>query len=392
MTVRGRYSGVHLKILSFSYCFPNPTNPTWGMFVYQRLAALARLEELKVCSPVPWFPGLTGDAANPLAQPWQGIEVYRPRFFYIPRFFKDADARLYARGLKPWLKNLLREWRPDLLDAHFVWPDGVGVALLARELGIPYVITLRGKIYECLKVPSQTRQCAKALQGAAAVISVSSKMAEEAHKLGVPRDRLHVISNGVDREHFRPRDRRECRKQLGLPEAGRLLVTVAHLGQRKGHHETIRALAGLPEDVRLVIVGGPAQGGTAEQLRQVARAAGVEERLILPGRQSYDKIPLYYSAADLSVLASYREGCPNAVLESLSCGTPVVATDVGAVPDILPVPAAGRIVPAEQVEALRTALAEVLEQPWDPHAVVQASGVRSWEQVAEEVREVFLDA
>lgn len=381
-----------MKILSFSYCFPNQANPTWGMFVYQRLAALARLEELRVCSPVPWFPGLAGEGGHPRAQPWQELAVYRPRFFYIPRFFKNADARLYALGLKPWLTNLLRDWRPDVLDAHFVWPDGVGVALLARELGIPYVITLRGKIYECLKVPSQTRQCAEALQGAAAVISVSSKMADEAHKLGVPRERLHVISNGVDREHFQPRDRRECRRQLGLPVDGRLLVTVAHLGKRKGHHETIKALVGLPEDVRLVIVGGPAQGGTAEGLRQVARAAGVEGRLILPGRQSYDKIPLYYGAADVGVLASYREGCPNAVLESLACGRPVVASDVGAVPDILPVPGAGRIVPAEQVEPLRTALAEVLAQSWNAEEVVRASGVRSWEQVAEEVRGVLRKA
>jgi len=378
-----------LKILSFSYCFPNESNPTWGMFVYQRLAALANLEELRVCAPVPWFPGVTKEVGHPEARPWNGLQVHRPRFFYIPRFFKNADARLYALGLKPWLKNLLRDWRPDVLDAHFVWPDGVAVALLARELGLPYVITLRGKIYECLKVPSQTRQCAEALRGAAAVISVSSKMADEAHQLGVPRERLHVISNGVDREHFRPRDRRECRNQLGLPEDGRLLVTVAHLGRRKGHHETINALAGLPEDVRLVIVGGPAQGGTAETLRQVARAAGVEGRLILPGRQAYEKIPLYYGAADVGVLASYREGCPNAVLESLACGTPVVATDVGAVPDILPVPAAGRIVPAEQVEPLRLALAEVLAQSWNPEAVVRASGVQSWEQIAEEVRGVL---
>lgn len=359
------------------------------MFVYQRLAALAHLEELKVCSPVPWFPGLTEDAGNPSAQPWRDLEVYRPRFFYIPRFFKNTDARLYAFGLKTWLKTLVRDWQPDVLDAHFVWPDGVGVALLAKELGIPYVITLRGKIYECLKVPSQTRQCAEALHGAAAVISVSSKMADEAHKLGVPRERLHVISNGVDLEHFRPRDRQECRKQLGLPEAGRLLVTVAHLGHRKGHHETIRALAGLPEDVRLMIVGGPAQGGTAEDLQDVARAAGVAQRLILPGRQSYDKMPLYYGAADASVLASYREGCPNAVLESLACGTPVVASDVGAVPDILPVPAAGRIVPAEQVDPLRRALAEVLQQSWDAEEVVRVSGVQSWDGVAEEVRRVL---
>jgi glycosyltransferase involved in cell wall biosynthesis len=78
------------------------------------------------------------------------------------------------------------------------------------------------------------------------------------------------------------------------------------------------------------------------------------------------------------------------VLESLACGTPVVSTDVGAVPDILPVPAAGRIVPAEQVEPLQVALLEVLNRAWDADDVVKASGVRSWDQVAEEVRGIMM--
>ncbi len=360
------------------------------MFVYQRLAALGQLEDLRVCSPVPWFPLLKENASDQNKREWQDLAVYRPRFFYFPGIMKNGDANLYARGLKSWLKELCKSWQPDILDAHFVWPDGVGVALLAKELGIPYVITLRGKLYECLKSPAQTRQCAEALQGAAAVISVSSRMADEALKLGTPRERLHVIVNGVDCDHFRPRDRNDCREKLGLPQEGRLLVTVSHLGHRKGHHETIRALAGLPDDVSLIIVGGSAQGGTPDILRQVARDAGVEERLILTGSQPYDRIPLYFSAADASVLASYREGCPNAVLESLACGTPVIATDVGAVPDILPVPGAGRIVPAEQVDPLRDGIAEVLGQSWSTDDVVRDSGVKSWSQVAEEVQDLLI--
>ncbi|OQY16433.1 MAG: glycosyl transferase family 1 [Desulfobacteraceae bacterium 4572_35.1] len=378
-----------MKVLSFSYCFPGKENPTWGMFVYQRLAALHKLEEVRVCSPVPWFPVIKNNMANPDEQVWHELAVYRPRFFYFPAILKNYDARLYALGLKHWLKDLCNGWRPDVLDAHFIWPDGVGVALLAQELGIPYVITLRGKLYECLKVPSQTQQCAQALQGAAAVISVSSRMANEAATLGVAQEQLHVITNGVDCDHFRPRDRSNCRKQLSLPEEGRLLVTVAHLGQRKGHHEVIQALAALPDDVRLVIVGAAAQGGNADGLRELARNVGVEKRLILPGPQPYDKIPLYFSAADASVLASYREGCPNVVLESLATGTPVIATDVGAVPDILPVPAVGRIVEPQKVDPLRDAMAEVLNQQWDAEVVVRASGVRSWTQVAKEVRDVF---
>lgn len=382
-----------MKVLSFSYCFPNSSNKNWGIFVFQRLSALAHFQDFKVCSPVPWFPLLkSGDRGKKNEQEmWEGLETHRPRFFYIPGFLKNQDAGFYAKGIRKWLLNLCEEWKPDILDAHFVWPDGVGVSLLAQELGIPYVITLRGKLYECIKISSQKKQCARALKNAAAIISVSGLMAEEALKLGVDKDRIHIIPNGVDKDTFFIQDKVQCRKILDLPLDKRLLVTVAHLGHRKGHHEVIQALAGLPEDVCLILVGGAAQGGTPEKLRAVAVEAGVEHRLILPGPQPYGRVPLYFCAADASVLASYREGCPNAVLESLACGTPVVASNVGAVRDILPDPAAGRVVPPRQVEPLKKALADVLNTGWNPEEVINSSRVRSWKQVAETVNKVFED-
>ncbi len=380
-----------MKILSFSYCFPNHSNPNWGVFVYQRLAALAKREEIQVCAPVPWFPALAWRRGNPgpAKALWKDVIVHRPRFFYFPGILKNQDARFYAMGVRNWLQRCIKNWRPDLLDAHFVWPDGVAVAALGRELGIPYTITLRGKLYECLKVPSQREQCADALCNAAGVVSVSRLLAGEAEKLGVSLDRVKIIPNGVDRDYFHPRNKRACRKKLGLPEKARLIVTVSHLGHRKGHHEVIRALAGLPGDVRLVLVGGAAQGGTPETIRSVAAQAGVEERLILTGPQPYHSIPLYFSAADVSVLASYREGCPNVVLESLACGTPVVASDVGAVSDILREPEVGRIVPPRQIEPLQYALAIVLKENWNPEAVVRLSGVQSWDEVANNIQGIL---
>ena len=345
---------------------------------------------MRVCSPVPWFPfaKLYREDPGPNEGTWQDLSVYRPKFFYFPGIFKNQDARFYSRGIQKWFRQILKTWRPDLLDVHFVWPDGVAVAALGREYGIPYTITLRGKLYECLKVASQRRQCAAALTSAGRVISVSGLLAEEAYKLGVTSEKLSVIPNGVERNRFHPRDKATCRKELNLSFNGRILVTVAHLGHRKGHHEVIHALAELPEDVRLVIVGGPAQGGTFETIRSVAEKKGVESRLILTGPQPYNKIPLYFNAADASVLASYREGCPNAVLESLACGTPVVASDVGAVRDILSEPEVGRIVPPRKVGPLRDALLDVLKQKWASDSVVRSSGVRSWDEVAVEVRKI----
>ncbi len=360
-----------MRILSFSYCFPSRLRPTWGVFVLQRLSALSRQPgvELQAVAPVPVFPLLSRWKSElpPVDDVVQGLQVHYPRFFYVPAMLKSLDARFYARGLQRWLDRFVESWRPDLLDAHFAWPDGVGVARLAARLGMPYSVTLRGKIYPCLEIPSQRRQCADALRGADAVISVDSRMARIACELVHGRSESDVIPNGVDLERFQPGDKQAARQRLGLPEQGRILLTVAHLGVRKGHRETIQALAQLPHDVHLVLVGAePAGSRDAALLRKLAASLSVEERVVFAGPQSYERIPEYFAAADASVLASYREGCPNVVLESLASGRPVVATDVGAVPDLIVDGNNGRIVPVRDVDALVESLQDVLGRDWWP--------------------------
>ncbi len=383
-----------MRVLSFSYCFPTDVCPTRGVFVAQRLAALGKLADVEVAAPIPTFPLISRlrGGLSPLQGEWRGLRVHRPRFFYFPGTLKLLDGRLYARGLRRWVEGICGRWRPDVLDAHFVWPDGVGVSLLARQLGMPYVITLRGQIYPCVE-DRRREQCVTALRGAAAVISVSDPMADIARELGVPDERIHVIPNGVDIQAFRPRDKTSARRELGLDEDGRLIVTVAHLGPRKGSRETIRAMTELPSDVRLILVGEDGRGcRNTHAIHALATQLGLDDHVIVAGRQPYEKVPLYFNAADVSVLASYREGCPNVVLESLASGTPVVASDVGAVPDLLSSPVAGRVVPPQQVGPLSEALADVLRTPPAPDDVARVSAVKSWDDVAEATHEVLSKA
>jgi glycosyltransferase involved in cell wall biosynthesis len=382
-----------VRILSFSYCYPSADRPNWGIFVHHRLRALAgQIEALEVVSPRPHFPPLRR-AAGESRDEFDGVAVHRPRFFCVPGLLKSLDPYFYARSVEGCVRGVIERLRPELLDAHFVWPDGVAAGILARRLGLEYAITLRGKIYPCLYRPAQKLQVARALRGASAVVSVSEPMARLAVSLGADARRVRVIPNGVDRERFGIRDRLACRRELGLEPNGRLLVTVAHLGPRKGHREALRALAELPPDVRLLIAGGdPAGGRCTQRLRALAGRLGVGDRLILPGPVPHEKIPLYFSAADASVLASYREGCPNVVLESLAAGTPVIASDVGAVRQILAVPACGRIVPARSVGPLAEAIAAVLDAPRPAADVLADSGVRSWRQVAADLAQTFRGA
>ena len=122
-----------MKILSLSSCFPSSADADRGIFVLHRLAALAKLAQVDVLHPVGTFFGhsvfpLPAESIEQIA----GLTVHHRKWFYIPRVFKHLDAALYARGVRPWLKDYIaREGRPDVLDVHFSWPDGVAGAILA---------------------------------------------------------------------------------------------------------------------------------------------------------------------------------------------------------------------------------------------------------------------
>lgn len=380
-----------MNVLSFSYCFPSSLRPTWGVFVLQRLAALAKQVDLEVASPVPVFPlwnRLRGGLPAPVEE-HGGLTVHYPRWFYVPGVLKTLDGRLYARGIRRWFDARCRADRPDLLDAHFVWPDGVAVSHLARRAGLPYVVTLRGGVNVYLKKPRIRPQCLEALRGADAIISLSDSMVRACQNLGVTSPTYHVVHNGVNRDLFFCADKHEARQRLDLPEGLPLVLCVAYFEKRKGILELVQAIAQQDERVRLVLVGSPAPDEPdyyADVRRMIARL-DLTGRVLLAGHQPHGRIPSYFQAADLTVLASYWEGCPNAVVESLGCGTPVVATPVGAVPEIIRPGVNGEIVRVRDPDSLAKGITRALAREWDPEQISRT--VDSWDEVAARVLAVW---
>ena len=382
-----------MRVLSFSSSFPSRANPASGVFVHRRLRALAEHVDLTVVHPVPWFPLYrpVTPGSSCRQEEIEGLAVHHPRFFYLPGVLKRFDGWFYCLGLSRWLRRHIRAaGRPDVLDAHFAWPDGVGVSYLARRLDLPYVITLRGTINPRYQVPCFRRRMADALRGASAVISVSRAMASIAVELGADERKVHVIPNGVDTSMFSPMPRAEARRRLGLPEWGPLIVSVASLKPDKGHGEVIEALSRLPKDAHLVIVGAETdRGAYLRSLKSRLREDGLTGRVTFEGPQPHSTMPQYFNAADVSVLASHHEGCPNVVLESLACGTPVVATAVGGVPDLVRPGQNGELVPVNASGVLADALATALDKEWSREAIRETVAGRSWGSVAREVLEVL---
>jgi glycosyltransferase involved in cell wall biosynthesis len=280
-------------------------------------------------------------------------------------------------------------WQPDLIDAHYLYPDGVAACMLARRLGVPFVMTARGSDVNLIaRLPGPGRRIAQAAAHAAAVIAVADPLRDGLLALGVDATKLHVLRNGVDTDVFRPEDRAAARARAALPAGVPLLAVVGNLLPEKGQALAIEALALLP-GVHLVIVG---EGPARPQWLALAQRLGVQHRMHWRASMPQAQLRDVYAAADALLLTSSREGWPNVVLESMACGTPVVAMDVGAVRQMIVGPEFGRIVTERSAAALAAAAAAQLAQPASRQALQQHAAAHDWASIARAQWDLFTRA
>jgi glycosyltransferase involved in cell wall biosynthesis len=294
-----------------------------------------------------------------------------------------------------WLAVLIpvarakRERPFDVIDAHFGHPEGIAAALLSLVFRRPFVVTLRGSEVEHARERLRRIGLRWALRRAARVIAVSENLRQFAIGLGVdPRCAL-TIPNGVDSGTFCPRDREVCRERNGIAQDRKVILCAGHLIELKGHHHVVRALRQLLDwgiDVELVIAGGRGKRASfAEEIRQEIHKLDLDSRTRMAGEVKPEKLAELMCAADVFCLASSREGWPNVVHEALSCGTPVVATRVGAIPEMLPSEEYGLAWPVEDVGRLAIPVRQALEKNWDRASIAAWGSARGWDQTAAEV-------
>jgi glycosyltransferase involved in cell wall biosynthesis len=149
---------------------------------------------------------------------------------------------------------------------------------------------------------------------------------------------------------------------------------------REGIDVLVDAFAKLDDrEARLFVVG---DGVERAALTARAKAPGAGARITFAGTRPHGEIPRWLAAADVCALPSRAEGMPNAVLEALASGRPVVATAVGGTPELIASPSLGRLVPPDDAQALSCALAEALSSPWDAAAIAASVAPRTWDEVA----------
>jgi len=360
-----------MRILSITSLFPNPKQPNNGIFVLNRIKGMKKCAEIEVIAPVAYFPFVKKNRPRniPFFEEMDGIKVYHPKYFSIPKFFKFLDGFFFYLSLKKFNKKLKRA---DIIDSHFGWPDSYGSYLFAKKYDKKISITLRGRdvTFWQKKFPIRFQ---KMLSYASVIISVSKSLKKQT-KTTLP---IKVISNGVDSETFYPIN--DARKKLGYDKNKKIFLTVGNDFRRKGYFELVNAFKKLDiKDKLLLIVG---DNWEKDRLK---RLIDNNKQIILVGKVKNDELINYYNACDAFCLVSYSEGCPNSVLEALACGKPCLVTKE----------AAGEFINEDiglitNYENLVINLKKMIEKEWNSKKILSHVKNKNWDLAGEKVCEEF---
>ena len=389
-----------MKVLVFTSLYPNNVWPNHGVFIKERMTQFAQFDgcEIKVVAPVPYFP-----SALRLNWRWKfsqialreirdSVEVYHPRFLIPPKLGMIFYGLLMALASITTIREIRKEFDFDLIDAHYVYPDGLAAIFIGFLFKRPVVVSARGSdinLYGTL--PFIRKLLQYTLRRAVRVIAVCQALKKAMVSLGVSQEKIEVVPNGVDTSKFYCVPKHEARQRLGLPADKKIVLSVGGLIPRKGFDLLIQAVAILlsgseMRNLHLVIAG---EGPSRDHLTRLASALGCGNTVQFAGAIPHQQLYLWYSAADCFCLASSREGWPNVILESLACGTPVVATDIWGVPEVINSGAVGLL--TQRTEgAIADGILVALRKEWYADDLVEYANSHTWKCTASAVREVFI--
>jgi glycosyltransferase involved in cell wall biosynthesis len=383
-----------MKILFISSQFPNSLEPNRGIFSFQIVKELASFTEVRVIAPLPtlgWINGLSRfkkhktDLNVPVYEEFHSIPVYHPRYLALPKMGLSHQWT-FEIALKKLLHTIHAEWSFDVVNCHWLFPDGVAIQRICQQMNIPVMLTPLGTdLNAYCEIKLRRYFIAKALAKAQKVSVLNEQMKTKCLSLGVASDRLTIIPNGVDLDEFCIMDTKACRKKLNINSDIKMLLFVGSLVPVKNISSLLHAFSLLhgiemAPDTKLYIVGG---GFLEKELKALALDLKIAEKTVFVGSVLHSDLPTWMNAADCLCLPSLSEGHPNVMMEALACGTPVVGSNVGSIPDFVnPDDDNGFVIEATDVKGIAEKLITCLTQDYSHDAVRQSVLQYSWQNCA----------
>ena len=377
-----------LKVAVVTAHFPSSGEPTKGRPAYQTMRVLSKKCDVQVFYPHPAYPSLF----KPRSRTYSGLDpsfnlpdVRAGYYDYpvLPMVSRPFNGWNAARVLLPHVRN----FAPDLIFSYFLYPDGYAAVKIGEALSVPAIVMGVGSDVHSIGDRFSRMHTRTVVRKADFVLGISEDLRQRCVAMGALSEKTGTLVSGCDLSVFHVKDRVEASKRLRIDPGSEAIVYIGRMDPKKGLLELVEAAAVLHPtrpNLRVYMVGdGPDRPLIENAIR--GKDAG-RYMYTLPGC-SFDEVADWMAAADVVTLPSYMEGCPNVVLEALACGRPVVATNVGGIPEIMN-DECGYLVPPRDSDALAEALASSLDRTWDAESISAHWG-RGWETVAAELLVIF---
>ncbi|HIH73787.1 MAG TPA: glycosyltransferase family 4 protein [Methanosarcina sp.] len=358
-----------MRVMEICQEYPSRYYPQLGTFIKQSIDSIANQGvDVTVLSPKAFVIPLSGFPYHnfsklPGVEHTEKYDIHYPRYIYaVPKkYFYSVSGFSYAYFVSRYaVKNINPQ--PDLIHAHFAYPDGYGMIGLAKKWNVPLVVSALGTLERITAYEGSytSKQIIETMKFAKSILSVSDDIKLHLINLGIEEDKVAVVPNGVDIEKFKPLGKKESRNLLKLPENKNIVLFAGCLGSIKGVDYLIEAAKDFVNtDTELYLVGR--DDGLRKKLVKMAQELKIIDHIKFIGPVNHEKIPVWISASDILVLPSLSEGRPNVVLEALACEVPVVATDVGGIPELMIDGKTGYLIPAKNSIELSKKIIKLLK-------------------------------
>ncbi len=347
-----------MKILFVSSTYPTPVQPRQGAFNQVLVEALRAQHEVHVIAPIPWTQQRTLRRSMSTS-----AHDHHPLYFFPPKLLRHHYGSWYWLSIRRTVHHLAASFSPDVVLGYWLHPDGYAATKAARLLNAAGVVMSGGTDLRLLPQSSQRKaKIQQVLQQADRLVVVCRDLAEHAHRLGASKSKIDVVYRGIDRDCFYPADPAAVRRELGIPADAKVLLWVGRFEPVKNPQLLLSAThlwkQLWDQKLQLFMIG---DGSLRNEIaRQAARLNLLDNLHFIPSL-TQSRLARYYQAADATVLTSHSEGIPNVLLESISCGTPFVATRVGGIAEIAS-PGIDYLVPANDAELLALAVIDCIQQ------------------------------
>ncbi len=386
------------NVLLVTNLFPTPADPERGVFTLQLAKRLNKICNLTVVCPLPYFPDIfflkkfkkyQQYSLVPYEYTIDGIKVYSPKYPLIPKLSESRHAYFMSLGLKKCIKKLHKKIAFDTVNSQWLYPDSCAVNIAIKGLNISHVATGLGcDINHDMHETGKKDIIINALETANAITVVSNSLKDELIDAGFSEKKITVIPNGVDISKFNPLPEQECRQLLGIDLKTPVILYVGRLSSEKNIKSLIKTSSVLVQKgykFNLYIIGdGPLQS----ELKYLTEKFNISEHVFFMGNIEHEEIIKWMAACNYFCLPSLREGCPNVVLEALSCGRPVIASRVGAIPDIVNENTGVLFIP-DDIDSMTTGFEKAFNKTWNEKVISNSVTELSWENAAEKYLNIF---